>query len=153
MKPNGKYFAVRIAVRAAVLTLFALGALTTLASAESVHGNFKLATETHWGRLLLTPGEYEFTMSKDTSGYMVTVRSRETGWSGMVLAEAISDTTSSDDTRLVLEKSEDGFYVRQLCLGDSGITLDYALSKSGKLTRLAKAPATSGALASAAEAR
>jgi hypothetical protein len=145
MKPNGKYFAVRLAAFA----LFVLGLFTTAASAESVHGNFKLTTEAHWGRLLLSPGEYEFTMSKDTSGYMVTVRSTETGWSGMVLAEALSDAQSSVGTRLVLAKSDDGVYVRQLCLADSGITLDYAASKSAKFTRLAKAPVTNTTLASA----
>jgi len=145
MKPNGKYFAVRVAV----LALFAATAFTSLASAESVHGNFKLSTEAHWGRLLLAAGEYEFAMSKDTSGYMVTVRSTETGWSGMVLAEALSDAQFSEGTKLVLAKSEEGVYVRQLCLGDSGIALDYAAFKSGKFTRLAKAPVTNTTLASA----
>lgn len=145
MKPNGKYFAVRVAV----LALFAASVFTTLASAESVHGNFKLTSEAHWGRLLLAPGEYEFTMSKDTSGYMVTVRSSETGWSGMVLAEALSDAQSSEGTKLVLAKSEEGVFVRQLCLGDSGIALDYAASKSVKFIRLAKAPVTNTTLASA----
>lgn len=146
MKPNGKYFAVRVAV----LALFAVGAFTSLASAESVHGDFKLTAETHWGRLLLTPGEYEFSMSKDISGYVVTVRSEETGWSGMVLSEGVSDAIASAGAKLVLSKSDEGVYVRQLSLGDSGVTLDYAMSKSTKFTRLAKAPVTSGTLASAA---
>jgi hypothetical protein len=145
MKPNGKYFAVRIAV----LALFVVGMLTTVASAESVHGSFKLTAETHWGGLLLTPGEYEFTMSKDFSGLLVTVRSKETGWSGMVMAEAISGAQPIKDTQLVLAKSEDGLYVRELCLGDSGMTLDYAISKATKFTRLAKAPTTGATLASA----
>jgi hypothetical protein len=144
MKPNGKYFVVRVVF----VMLFALGAFTSVASAEGLRGAFKLTTEARWGQLLLAPGEYEFTMSQDVSGSMITVRSKETGWSGLVMAEAISDSTIKD-TRLVLTKAEDGVYVSQLCLGDAGITLDYAMSKSAKFTRLAKAPEASGTLASA----
>lgn len=146
MKPNGKRFVARIAV----LTLCAVGLLTTLASAESVHGNFKLTAEAHWGKLLLTPGEYEFSMSKETSSYMVTVRSKETGWSGMVMSAALSDEQSTEGTELVLAKSEEGMYVRELRLADAGITLNYVLAKPGKLTRLTKAPATNATVASAA---
>lgn len=149
MKPNGTHFVVRLAV----LALCAVGLLTSSASAESVHGNFTLTAEAHWGRLLLTPGEYEFAMSKDTYGYMVTVRSKETGWSGMVMAEAASDAQPGKATELILAKSEAGLYVRELCLADPGVTLNYALAKPGKLTRLTKAPTPSTTLASAAEAQ
>ena len=146
MKPNGKCFAVRVAI----LALCAAGLLTTLANAESVHGTFKLTDEAHWGKLLLTPGEYEFSMSKGTSGYMVTIRSKETGWGGMVMAEAISDARATDGTKLVLAKSQGDLYVQQFSLAEAGITLNYTSAKPGKLTRLTKEPAANVTMAAAA---
>lgn len=149
MKPNGKYFPTRLVI----LALCALGSLTTLASAESLHGNFKLTAEAHWGRLLLTPGEYDFSMSQDSAGYVVTVRSQETGWSGMVMSDAVSEERSTEATELVLTKSESGMYVRELRLAGAGITLNYTRANRGKLTRLTKAPAANLTVASASGAQ
>jgi len=131
MKPNGKYFA----VRAVFLTLCAASLLSTLGSAETLRGNFKLTAETHWGKLLLAPGAYDFTIT-EVSGTIVTVRSRDSGWSGMAMAEGSSDAKPDEGMKLLLARSEVGIYVRALCLGDSGITLTYAMPKSGKVTRL-----------------
>ena len=145
MKPNGKYFAVRIVF----LTLCAVSLLSTLGRAETLRGNFKLETETHWGKLLLAPGAYEFTIDSDTYGKMVTVRSKGSGWSGMAMAEGTSDATPDEGTKLLLSKTEGGVYVRALCLGDSGITLTYAMPKSAKFTRLSKERIANTTIASA----
>jgi hypothetical protein len=145
MKPNGKYFAVRIVF----LTLCAVSLLSTLGRAETLRGNFTLKAETHWGKLLLAPGAYEFTTSNDISGTMVTIRSKESGWSGMAMAEGTSDSTPEQGMKLLLTKSEGGVYVRALCLGESGITLHYGLPKSGKFTRVTKQQPASSTIASA----
>ena len=138
MKPNGKRFAVRIAI----LTLFTLNLLSTFATAESMRGNFKLKAETHWGQLLLAPGAYSFTVDSYTSGTLVTIHSTESKWSGMAMAESISDTGLNQGMKLVLENSSAGIYVKALCLGESGITFNYAIPKT-RFARLTKAPATS----------
>jgi hypothetical protein len=145
MKPNGKYFV----VRAVFLTLCAVSLLSTLGSAETLRGNFKLTSETHWGKLLLAPGAYEFTIDSDTYGKMVTVRSKESGWSGMAMAEGASDATADEGTKLLLTKSEGEIYVRALCLGDSGITLTYAMPKPTKITRLTQERTANTTIASA----
>jgi hypothetical protein len=145
MKPNGKYFA----VRAVFLTLCAASLLSTLGSAETVRGNFKLTTETHWGKLLLAPGAYDFTITTDVSRTIVTVHSRDSGWSGMAMAEGSSDAKPDEGMKLLLVKSEAGTYVRALCLGDSGITLTYAMPKSGKVTRLTQERTANTTIASA----
>jgi hypothetical protein len=140
MKPNGKHFVVRVAI----LTLFTISLLSTLASAETMRGNFKLKVETHWGKLLLAPGAYSFTMDGDTSGTLVTIRSTESQWSGMAIAQSTSDGGPKQGVKLVLEGSSGGVYVKALCLGESGITLNYAIPKSVKFARLTKTqPATS----------
>ena len=145
MKPNGKYFA----VRAVFLTLCAVGLLSTLGSAETLRGSFNLTAETHWGKLLLAPGAYEFTIDSDTYGKMVTVRSKESGWSGMAMAEGASDAMADEGTKLLLTKTEGGVYVRALCLGDSGITFTYATPKSAKFTRLTQERTANTTFASA----
>jgi hypothetical protein len=138
MKPNGKYFA----IRAVFLTLCALSLLSTLGSAETLRGNFTLTAETHWGKLLLAPGTYEFTINSDTYGKMVTVRSKESGWSGMAMAESTSDAGSKQGMKLVTERLGGEVYVKALCLGDDGMTLNYATPKAAKLTRLTRAQPT-----------
>jgi hypothetical protein len=130
MKPNGKYFA----VRSGLLTVCVLGLLSSFGGAETMHGSFKLKSATHWGMLLLAPGAYEFSIEGDPSGSMVTVRSKDTSWSGMAMAKSRSDAHSHDGTKLVLEDSEESVYVRALCLGDEGIALNYAAPKFRKGT-------------------
>jgi len=134
MKPNGKYFV----VRAVFFVVCAVGLLSTLGNAETAHGTFKLPTEARWGKLLLAPGEYEFTVNNDASGRIVIVRSRESGWSGMILSVSSSDMHFAEGTQLLLAKSEDGVYVHALCLGDSGVMLNYRMQEAGKVTRLVK---------------
>ena len=132
MKPNGKYFA----VRAVLFVLCTAGLFSAMANAETAHGKFKLPTETRWGNLLLAPGEYEFTISTEAASKMVTVRSLDSGWSGMVMPQGTSDPISSEGTSLHLGQSDEGAYVRSLALGDFGMTLHFGAPKAGKVTRL-----------------
>jgi hypothetical protein len=139
MKPNGKFFV----VRAVLLTLCAVSLFSTFGSAETVRGSFKLASETHWGKLLLAPGEYEFTVTDQLAGKMVVVRSQDSGWSGMILPEGTSDLRAGTESTLTLSKSPDGAYVQALSLRDSAVTLHYGVPKAGRLTKLGKSQSTS----------
>ncbi len=134
MKPNGKYFA----IRAVFFVVCTVGLLSAFGNAETAHGTFKLPIEARWGKLLLAPGEYQFTINNDPSGRIVIVRSRESGWSGIILSASSSDVQFAEGTRLLLAKSQEGVYVRALCLGDSGVMLNYRMPEAGKVTRLTK---------------
>jgi len=144
MKPNGKYFV----MRAVLFVLCTVSLLSMMGSAETVHGKFKLPTETRWGQLLLAPGEYEFTISDDSAAMIVTVRSKDSGCSGMIMAEGISDPLSVESASLMLAQSGDGPYVRSLALGEFGMTLNFRAPKAGKLTRLMQPQSTEVATAS-----
>ena len=144
MKPNGKYFV----VRAVLFVLCTVSLLSATGNAETAHGKFKLPTETRWGKLLLAPGEYEFTISSDAAGTMITVRSKESGWSGMIMPVGISDPVSAEGSSLQLAQSGDGAYVRSLALGDLGMTLNFGAPKAGKVTRLVQPQPTEVASAS-----
>jgi hypothetical protein len=143
MKPNGKYFV----VRAVLFVLCMAGLFTAMANAETAHGKFKLTTETRWGKMLLAPGEYEFTLNTNAAGAMVTIRSESTGWGGMVLPESISDPAVTG-SNLYLGQSEQGSYVESLALGDLGVMLTFGAPKAGKVTRLMEPQPTEVASAS-----
>ena len=147
MKPNGKVFAVRVVL----LTLCVMGLFSIAGHAQTTRGSFKLPVEAHWGKMLLAPGEYDFTISDGLEGRIATVRSRETGLSGMIMSAGTSELGSDKETKLLLSKSEMGVYVRALCLGDSGVMLNYGIPKLGKMTRLA--PLQSATMASASGAQ
>ena len=144
MKPNGKY----LVGRAVLLVLCTVSLLSVLGSAETAHGKFKLPTETRWGKLLLAPGEYEFNTSASTAGTIVTIRSEDSGWSGMIMVESTSDCAYGEGSSLLLGKSEDGMYVRSLALGEPGVTLNFGAPKAGKVSRLVKPHSTEVASAS-----
>ena len=147
MKPNGKYLVVRVVL----VALCAVTVLATRGQAQTTRGSFKLPVEAHWGKMVLAPGEYDFTISDGLEGRIATVRSRETGLSGMIMSADTSELGSDKETKLLLSKSEMGVYVRALCLGDSGIMLNYGIPKLGKMTRLA--PPRSATMASASGAQ
>jgi len=144
MKPNGKYFAVRVVF----LGLCAVGLLSA-GQAETARGTFKLPVETHWGMMVLAPGEYDFSVSDGISGGIVTVRYKESGSSGMVLSASWSEIKSQTGSRLMLAKSGEGTYVRALSLGDSGMVLNYGMPTSGKEVRLVKVSPKPAVVASA----
>ena len=140
MKPNGKMFA----VRAVLFAVCAVGLLSAFAGAETVRGTFKLPVEAHWGKMVLAPGEYEFVVDTESSTRMVTVRLKDSGWSGMALSEGLSDTSSAEGASLVLAKSEEGMYVRTLYLNDMGVALNFAVPKM-RMTKLAKSTTVASA--------
>lgn len=142
MKPNGTYFV----VRRVLFLLCAVGLLAGFGSAETMRGRFKLPVEAHWGMMVLAPGEYEFTT--DTGTRIVTVRSGDTGWSGMILSVSASDMHGQSGSGIALAPSENGVYVQALYLGDLGVSLNFEMPKSGKLTRLVKSPTSTIASAS-----
>jgi hypothetical protein len=144
MEPNGKYFV----VRAVLFVLCTVSLFSAMGSAQTAHGIFKLPTETRWGQLLLAPGEYQFTISNDGAAMIVTVRSKDSGYSGVIMPEGISDTLSVEGASLKLAQSGDGAYVRSLALGEFGMTLTFRAPKAGKLTRLIQPQPTEVATAS-----
>ena len=144
MRPNGKKFA----LRAVLFVVCAVAALSALGNAATASGTFKLSEDTRWGMMVLAPGEYSFAVDTETTGRTVTVRSLDTGWSGMVMAVSLSDPPQTKGTSLRLTSSEGGLYVKALNLGDLGYSLDFSSPKSGKLTRLMKPSSITMATAS-----
>ena len=145
MKTNGK------SVRVVVFALCAVMAFSIAGHGQSTRGTFKLPVETHWGKLVLVPGQYEFKATDALAGRIITIRSIDTGWSGMILASDASPTVGSSETKLLLTKSAAGTYVRSLYLGDAGVMLNYQPPKAGKTAWVSTRPASTVASASGAQ--
>ena len=142
MKPNGKM----LVLRAVLFAVCAVGMFSRVSKAETVHGTFKLPVEAHWGKMVLAPGEYEFTVDMESAARVITIRSKNSGWSGMVLSESLSDISSAAGESLMLAKSEQGMYVQKLSLNEVGIAMNFAVPKT-RVSKLAKStlPATGSA--------
>ena len=133
MKPNGKMFAVR-------MLLFAVCAvflLSDLSKAETVRGTFKLPVAARWGNVVLEPGEYEFVVDTASATRIVTVTSKTTGWSVMILSSGIADARMSGASSLTLANSDRAKYVKTLYLNDAGTALEFSVPKA--MAKLAKA--------------
>jgi hypothetical protein len=133
MKPNGKMFVVRVALFA----VCAVFLLSNLSNAATMRGTFKLSAPAHWGKMVLAPGDYEFVVDTDSATRMITIRSRDTGWSGMVMAVGISDADAASGSILKLAKYEDGEYVEALYLTEAGVALNFQMPKT-TMSKLAK---------------
>jgi hypothetical protein len=142
MKPNGKTFV----VRAMLFAVCAVFLLSDLSNAETVHGTFKLPVKAHWGKMVLAPGDYEFSVDTSAANRVLVVRSKDTGRSGMILAASIGDADAPSGSALKLLKAEDGMYVRTLYLNDARVALGFAQPKR-VMTKIANA--ASPAMASA----
>jgi hypothetical protein len=148
MKPIGKMFVVQ-----AVLSIVcAVGLFSAVANAATVHGTFKLPVEARWGRMVLEPGEYEFSVDTASAGQIIVIHSKDSSWSGMVMPTGISDFTTASDSSLALGSSDEGEYVRTLYLSDAGVALSFAMPKTAALTKVAKSSKTA-TMASAAGAQ
>jgi len=135
MKPNGRKYALRVVLFA----VCAVALFSGLAGAETVRGTFKLSVPAHWGTMVLAPGNYEFFVDTGSINRLVTVRSQETVWSGMILATSIDNAIGSSGSEMKLAWFDDAMYVKALYLNDAGIALEFTLPKPSVM-KLAKSP-------------
>jgi hypothetical protein len=134
MKPNGKMFPVRVLL----FTVCAVCLLSDLSRAQTVRGTFKLSVTAHWGNAVLAPGEYEFVVDTASVTRVVTVTSKSTGWSGMILASCVDNARMAGASRMTLANSDGAKYVKTLYLNDAGAALGFSVPKA--MAKLAKAP-------------
>jgi hypothetical protein len=93
--------------------------------------------------VVLEPGEYEFVVDTTSATRIVTVTSKSTGWSGMILASAIGDTRMSGaSSSLTLANSDGAKYVKTLYLNDAGAALEFSVPKA--MARLCQSCVTLG---------
>ncbi len=110
-----------------VLALGVWGATATSAYAQSASGKFTLTHETRWGGVVLTPGDYTFSLGSPSLPAPIMVGKAGTSSVTVVLPQAVSSEQLTESSRLVLSQNERGeSFVSGLYLGTIGFSLQYA---------------------------
>ncbi len=106
-------------------------------------GEFKLPYEVHWGRVVLSPGEYAFSVqSANLPCVLVLTRQAKPEAPLMLLASGISRrTTTSSHSGLNLVLEGEQRTVESLYLGDLGLVLYYGKPDEKRYRTLASVPA------------
>jgi hypothetical protein len=121
------------------LALGVLGASVSSAHAQTATGKFTLTHETRWGSVLLTPGDYTFSLESPSLPAPIMVRKAGTPAVAVVLPQAVCSERLADTSNLVLRHDERGeSFVSGLYLGDLGLSLHYAAPKGPMPAETAK---------------
>jgi hypothetical protein len=107
-------------------------------NAQVSQGTFNLPTETHWGRAVLAPGPYSFTLNRPSPDGIITVYGH--GRSAFIPVSAgISTGGKSEASNLQLVTERGQTSIRSMYLGHLGLTLRYRTLRI-KIPVLAQVP-------------
>jgi hypothetical protein len=82
--------------------------------------------------VVLSPGEYSFTLDHGVVGGVVSIRREDRHAVGFVPTQAIYTRQTVDQSELILVRSGGAYVVRALRMADLGLTLEYSVPKTGK---------------------
>jgi hypothetical protein len=116
-------------MQALAMMIVALGLSTAPAAAQSVTGTFKLPMAAKWGTSFLPAGEYSYSAEISNGMPLVTVRSVDTKWAQMFLAQSVSAEDDSKPATLELTRQGDTLYVSSISARGMGLVFNYALPK------------------------
>jgi hypothetical protein len=103
------------------------------ASAQEVfNGSFTLPFQARWGQVVLSPGEYSFTLDHGVVGGVVSIRREDRHAMGFVPTQAIYTQQTVDHSELILVRSGGTYAVRAVRMAELGLTLEYSAPKTGK---------------------
>lgn len=98
------------------------------------HGKLTLPFQALWGSTVLPAGDYTFTVQSTTLPSFVTIRQESRGTApSMIMAQAISQRSSSDQSALIVVRSAGSGVVRSLRLAELGLEFQYAMPKGVRL--------------------
>jgi hypothetical protein len=129
-------------VRPLSLVLLAVALSPCWARAQAVSGEFKLPYEVQWAKLILSPGEYTFSIqSMNLPCPLVLKRQSANQTPVMLLASGISKSTySSGHSGLKLALIGERRTVESLRLDDLGLVLYYGKPSGKRYTAMASVP-------------
>ncbi len=97
---------------------------------ETLAGSFTLPFEVHWGEAVLSAGGYTFTTDSSSPATMC-VHKEGSPYTGYFITAQGLDTIppSSGATKLVIDRQNGEAFVKELQLGNEGLTLLYTAPK------------------------
>jgi hypothetical protein len=117
-------------LQALALSVLALGLSASPAAAQSVTGTFKLPMTANWGTSFLPAGEYSYSAEISQGIPIVTVRSLDTKWAQMFLAQSVSAGDDSKPATLELSRQGDKLYVSSISARGMGLVFNYSVPKA-----------------------
>jgi hypothetical protein len=127
-------------VRYLTLALFVfLGASAASAQSQAYHGKFTLPMPVRWGRAVLQPGDYTFTLDSPTLHGILIVRAESDQSSTFVLNGSYSDHVTSEDSSLLIVRSGGKATIRRLHLKEANVDFFYGPTK-GEAQMIAQEP-------------
>ena len=126
--------------RMLILAIGALAATVSPAHAQSAaNGKFTLPHEARWGSLLLSAGDYSFSLQSPSLPAPIVVGKTGSSQIALVLPRGVSTEKLTGNSRLVLTHNESGeSFVSALYLGDLGVSLHFAPPKPQASSETAK---------------
>jgi hypothetical protein len=125
-------------LQALALSVLALGLSAAPAAAQTVSGTFKLPMAANWGASSLPAGEYSYSAEISQGMPIVTVRSLDTKWAEMFVAQSVSPGDDSQPASLELTRKGDKMYVSSLSAKGMGLVFNYALPKTAETPAVAQ---------------
>jgi hypothetical protein len=99
------------------------------AKAQSAYeGKFSLPFEAHWGIAVLPAGDYTISMQSANEPYLLYIRGE--GKTAIIMANAASTKTVSDDSHLTVVNTGGNQAITELAAGQLGLIFDYPVPKS-----------------------
>lgn len=113
----------QLAVLFILAVILSAGVAAAQLSSPSTKGEFTLPHEVHWGKALLPPGDYSFTVTNSGPSSILTVRGNKQ--STFVMTAAISPCQSCTASELVILNRKGERTVQVLRLAQAGVVLYY----------------------------
>lgn len=119
--------------------VFAVCLFTGIANAQSATGRFTLPFEAKWGRAVLPPGDYSFSLDHESVPNILTVRNARRNVA-LLVPRGHDHLKPSKENSLILIRHGSQSVVRMLKLGSIGEAYSYPVPKGEKSTQMAQGP-------------
>jgi hypothetical protein len=116
--------------KAFVLALGLTFVLPAMAHAEGFKGKFTLASETHWGTAVLSPGNYDFSLDSANAPTRVVVRAASGKVAAILVTMWSSETNRVKTNSLELESHGGKTFVSALYLNVVDAELHFAVPRT-----------------------
>jgi hypothetical protein len=114
-------------VQILLLSLLSSTVVPMAAHADEVRGAFTLTAETHWGKAILPPGYYTFSVATGSAFPTILIRSASGGTAAFVAASSESSTKEKTPNAITIEMKGGVNVITALHFNDAGVVLHYAV--------------------------
>lgn len=113
-------------VQVLMLSLLSSTVVPMTAHADEVRGSFTLTSETHWGKIVLPPGYYTFSLATHDSMPTILLRSGSGNTAAFIAATGEAGTKDKTPNTITITTRDGIKVITELHVNDAGLILLYA---------------------------